>query len=173
MQRHRDVSGDRGQQALVIGAIKTFDLRALDADHAHTRVAHADWNAQIRECLFANHFGAELEASPVRLAVDDERLARLDDPAGQALAVLERLELVAILVGEVDDAGRLVVQRDVGDIGLEHRADVLAHQLEQLGEVELARELLRNGVDGGELGGALLRLGKEARVFDGNSRLQR
>ena len=100
-------------------------------------------------------FAPELEAAPVRLVVDDQRLARLDDPAGQALAELERLELVAVLVREVDDAGTRVEQRDVGDVGLEDRADLLADEVEQVGEVELAGELLRDRVDRRELGGAL------------------
>ena len=123
--------------------------------------------------MFADDDGPEFQAAPVGLAVDDERLAGLDDPARQTFAVLERLQLIAILVGEVDGAGLPIVQRDVGDIGLEDRADLLADQLEQLGKVELARELLRHRVDCSELSGALLRLGKEARVFDGDGRLQR
>src|SRR6267142_226928 len=50
--------------------------------------------------------------------------------------------LLILLVGELDDPGMPVEQRDVSDVGLENRADLLAHQLEQVGEVELARELL-------------------------------
>ena len=69
------------------------------------RAADQDRHAQVRQRLPADDLGAELEAAPVGLAVDDERLAGLDDPAGQALAVLERLDVVAVLVGEVDDAG--------------------------------------------------------------------
>ena len=66
-----------------------------------------------------------------------------------------------------------VVQRDVRDVGLEHRADLLADEVEQRREVELARELLRHRVDGRELGRALLRFGEQARILDGDRRLQR
>ena len=76
--------------------------------------------------MFADDDGPEFQAAPVGLAVDDERLAGLDDPARQTFAVLERLQLIAILVGEVDGARLPIVQRDVGDIGLEDRADLLA-----------------------------------------------
>ena len=96
----------------------------------------------------------------------------MDDLAGQALAEIERPELVAELVGEVDDAASPIEKRDISDVGLEDRANPLADELEQVGEVELARELLRHGVDGCQLGRALLRLGEQARVLDGDGRLQ-
>jgi hypothetical protein len=78
----------------------------------------------------------------MRLAVEDKRLSRLDDPAGEAFAVLERPEFVAVLVGEVDDAGVRVVQRDVRDVGVEHGADLLADHVKEAGQVELAGQLL-------------------------------
>ena len=163
----------RRQQALVVGAVHAFRLRALHADHAEARAADRDRHAQVRQRLLADDLGAELEAAPVRLAIDDERLARPDDPAGQALAELERLDLLAVLVREVDDAGVRVVQRDVGDVGLEHGADLLADEVEQRRQLELAGELLRHRVDRRELGGAPLRLGEQARVLDRDRRLQR
>src|SRR6185369_17717237 len=110
---------------------------------------------------------------PVGLAVDDQRLARLDDPAGQAFAIFERRQLVAMLVGKIDDAGAPVEQRDIRDVGPEDRANLLADELEQVGEIELPGELLRDRVDGGELRRALLRFGEQARIFDRDRRLQR
>ena len=102
-----------------------------------------------------------------------QRLAGLDDLAGQPLAIGQRHVLLAVLVREVDDPAGAVEQRHVGEVGVEDGADLLAHQLEQRGEFELAGELLRHRVDGGELGGALLRLGEQAGVFDGDRGLQR
>ncbi len=122
--------------------------------------------------MFADDDGSKLEAAPIRLAVDDDRFARLDDPACQALAVLERRELVAVLVGKVDDARLPVQQRDIGDVGLENRAYLLAHQFEQVGKVELARELLRHCVDRCQLRRPLLRLGEQACVLDRDGRLE-
>ena len=148
-------------------------MRALHADRTLTSSSHQNRHAEVRQRLFAYNDGPQLEAPPVRVAVDDERLARLDNPARQALAVLERRELVSILVRELDDIGLPVEQGHVGDVGLEQRADLVAHQLEQSVEIELARELLRDRVDRGELGRALLRLGEEPRVLDGHCRLQR
>ena len=42
LQRHADVGGDRGQQPLVVGVVRAFGLRALHADHAQARAAHAE-----------------------------------------------------------------------------------------------------------------------------------
>ena len=121
----------------------------------------------------AEDFRAEVEAQPVLLPIDDERLARLNDPARQAFAVLQRHQLVAVLIREVDDAAGPVEQRHVGDVRLEDGTNLFAHEFEQGSEVELARKLLRHGVDGGQLGGALLRFGEQACILDGDRRLQR
>ena len=77
------------------------------------------------------------------------------------------------MIREVDDAGVRVVQRDVRNVRLEDHADLLSDKIEQRCELELARELLRHRVDGGELGGAPLRFGEQARILDGDGRLQR
>jgi hypothetical protein len=152
----------------VVGVVDPFRLRALHADRALGRPADHDRHAQI---------GARAPADPgtdeIGFLVDDQRLARLDDLAGQALARLLRHELVAVLVRELGHAGLPVVQRDVGDVRLEHGADLLADQLDEVAELELAGELLRDRVDRGELRRALLRLGEQARILDGDRRLER
>ncbi len=85
----------------------------------------------------------------------------------------QRLDIVAVLVREFDRSGARVEKRHVGDIRLEHAANLLADEVEQRRDVELAGELLRHLVDGRKLGGALLRLGEEPRVLDGDGGLQR
>ena len=105
LQRDTDIGGDGGEQAFVVGVVHALCARALHADRSLRRAAHQNRHAEVRQRLLADDGGAELEAQPVLLPVDGEGLARLDDPARQALAVLERHELVAVLVGELDDAG--------------------------------------------------------------------
>ena len=173
LQRDADVGGDRRQQALIVRAVDAFLVRALHADHAQARATHRNGHAKVRQRLFADDLGAQLESAPVGLVVDDQRLARLDDPAGEPFAERDRLEVVAVLVREVDDAGIGVVQRDVGHIGVEHRPDLLAHQVEERRQLELAAELLRHRVDGGELRRALLGLREQPRVLDRHRGLQR
>ena len=119
-------------------------MRALHADHAEAGSADGNRHAQVRQRLLADDPRAELQAAPVDLLIDDQRLARLDDPAGEPCAVLQRCDFLAVLVREVDDARARVEQRDVRDVGPEHRANLLADQIEQGSDVELAGELLRN-----------------------------
>ena len=88
LQRDADVGGDRRQQPLVVGVVDALPLRALHADHALARAADEDRHAQIGQRLLADDAGAEVQAAPVRRRVlMMSGLPRLDDPAGQALAV--------------------------------------------------------------------------------------
>ena len=156
LQRHADVCRDGGQQPFVIGAVHAFLLRALHADDAEARSAHGNRHAKVGQRPLADDPGAEFFASPVRFVVDDECFARLDDPTGKALAILERADFFAVLVGKVDDAGVGVVQRDVDDVGLEHGTHLLSDKVEQGSQFEFASQLLRHRVDGRELGRPLL-----------------
>src|SRR5439155_15474094 len=173
LQGDAHVCGDGGEQALIVSVVGTFRLRALHADHTKARAAHQDWHAQVRQRLPTDDVSVEIETVSIPLAVDDEGLARVDNSARQSVALLERHKVFAVLIREVDGAGALVAQRDVGDVGIEDRAYSLADHFQQGRELELAGELLRDGVDGGKLGGTLLRFGEQPRVLDGDRRLQR
>ena len=58
------------------------------------------------------------------------------------------------------------MERDVGDVGLERLAHLLADELDQRVEVELRRERLADAVHRGELGHALTRLVDQASVVE-------
>ena len=87
---------------------------------------------------------------------------------GPALAAL-------VVVGELDLPGGLVVQGDVGDVGVEGLAHLLADELDQRVEVELRRERLADAVHRRQLADALARLLHEPRVLerDGEAARQR
>ena len=78
---------------------------------------------------------------------------------GPALAALP-------VVGELDPPGGFVVEGDVGDVGVERLAHVLADELDQPVEVELRRERLADAVHRRELADALARLLHEAGVLE-------
>ena len=82
-----------------------------------------------------------------------------DRRLGPSLAAL-------VVVDEVDLPGGLVVERDVGDVGVEGLADALADELDQRVELELGRERLADAVHGRQLGDALARLVDEPRVLE-------
>ena len=159
LDRHADVGRDRREQPGVGFAEAALLLDALDADDADSRVADKDRHAQVGPHPGANRGLVLLE---LRRAVEQQRLARLEDPGRQPLAVRDRLLVPAlpalVVVGEVDPARRPVVERDVGDVGLERLAHLLADELDQRVEVELRRERLADAVDRRELGHALARL---------------
>src|SRR4029078_5192930 len=91
---------------------------------------HQDRHTKVRHRLLADDDGPKLESAPSGVAVDDQRFARWDDPAGQAFAVLERIQVVPVLVGKFDDAGAAVEQRDIGNVRLENSAALLRPPLE-------------------------------------------
>ena len=160
LDRDADVGGDRRQQPRVGFAEPALLLDALDADDPDRRVSDEDRHAQE-----GPHRGADLPCLvllELRRPVEQQRLARLEDPGGQPLAVRDRRLVPAlpalVVVGEVDPPGRPVVQRDVGDVGLERLAHLLADELDQRVEVELRRERLADAVHRCELGHALARL---------------
>ncbi len=131
---------DGGQQPLVVGIVGALGLRALDADHAQAGVACDDGHPEVRPRLTADDVRAELQLAPVHLAVDDQGLACLDDPAGEPFAILQRLVIrIAVLVREVDHAARGLEQGDVSEVGLEHRADLVADEVDQAGQFEELR----------------------------------
>src|SRR5678815_5995999 len=83
-------------------------------------------SAQIGQRALADHIDVKAQALAVDVSIDDQRLARLDDPARQSLAVRDGVELIAILIGKVDPALARLEQRDVGDVGVEQPADALS-----------------------------------------------
>ena len=85
---------------------------------------------------------------------------------GPTLAVL-------VVVGELDLSGGLVVQRHIGDVGLERLAHPLSDQLDQRVEIELRRERLADAVDRCELGHALPGLVHEPRVVERDAQAAR
>ena len=71
-----------------------------------------------------------------------------------------------VVVGEFDLSGGLVVQRHIGDVGVERLAHPLADQLDQRVEVELRGERLPDAVHRRELGHPLARLVDETGVVE-------
>ncbi len=168
-----DVGGDGFEQALVVVVVDALALGALHADHTLALAAHPDGHAEVRARRLANEAAAQFLPPFAHVRVEDQRLAGFDDPARQSLAELQRKDRFAVLIGKVDHAGAPVEQRHVGDVGVEHAADLVADERDQRIDVELVGELLRHGVHRRELGRALLGLGEQARVLDGHGRLQR
>ena len=146
LDRHAHVGGERREQARVVLAVSPFLARALDADHADRPVADPDRDAEVGLRRGADDRPVAAGAGVVL----EERLARLDDLRGQALAERHRrlADVLAQLpvVRKLDHAGGLVVQGDVGDVRVERFADALADELDQLVEVELGRERLADAV---------------------------
>ena len=89
---------------------------------------------------------------------------------------MERHELFAHLIREVDDIGRPIEQRDIDDVRLEDVARLIPDELDHAVEFRLGDQRLADGIDRGEFGGALLALFEQAlgfveqpRVFEGNA----
>ena len=78
-----------------------------------------------------------------------------------------------MLEAEVDDSPLTIEERDIRDVGLEDGGDLLADEVDEGVDVELAGQLLRDGVHGVERRGALLRFGEEPGVFHRDCCLQR
>ena len=81
------------------------------------------------------------ELVPVGCAVEEHRPPALQDLRGQPLAERQRLlgRVLALLdvVRELDHAELLVDEGDVGDVGVERLARLLADELDERPEVEL------------------------------------
>ena len=98
----------------------------------------------------------------------------LEDLRRQALAEGDRRALDGALpplavVGELDEVGLAVVQRDVDEVGVEGHLHLVAQALDERVQVELRRERLADVVDDGQLRGALVRLEEEAGVVEGDA----
>ena len=88
--------------------------------------------------------------------VQQERLARLEDPRGQALAEPQRLAGRRLPpldpVREIDHARHSVEQRHIDDVRSERRPELLAGELDEAVEVELRGRRLPDVVDDRQLG---------------------
>ena len=161
-----DVGRDRGEQANISFSEPTFLLDALDADHADRLLSDEDRDAEVGEGRRSDH------RVPVALLlpVEQERLARIEDPRREAFAELQgggcRPVARLVVVGELDPPRALVVQRHIGDVGVERLAHLFADQLDQRAEIELRSECLPDAVDGRQLGHALPGLVHEPSVVE-------
>ncbi len=161
-----DVRRDRGQQAGVGLGETSLLADALHADRADCLVTGEDRHAEIRPRGRAD---AAL-ALVFLLAIEEERLARLEDLRREPFAVPKRWLLPSlaglVVVDEVDLSAGLVVQGHVRDVGLERRTDALADELDQGVELEPCCERLADAVHGGQLCHALAGLVNEPRVVE-------
>ena len=153
-----DVGRDRAEQVLVGVAEASFLARALHADGADRFAARHDRNPQVRLGRGSHPCHADRAGSRVQRFVDDQRLGRRDDLARPPLADRLRTYVVAIHVREANEARLLVHERDVDDVRAEGLAHLLADELDQRLQLELRGDRLPDGIDRGQLGGALRRL---------------
>lgn len=110
------------------------------------------------------------------IPVDQQRLAGGDDMGGQAGAVGLGGDLLAEAVGELDQLRRAVEQGHIDNIGAEGAAQLLAAELDQAGEVQLAGDRPAHRIDRRQLAVLLLgRLeqapgfGEQARVLESDA----
>ena len=122
--------------------VDVLACEALHADDALALAVEHDRHTEIGQRLLAQNGRAKLLAPPADVGVDDERFASFDDLAGQALAVGHRLEIVTVLEAEVDDSPLPIEERDIRDVGLEDGGDLLADEVDEGVDVELAGQLL-------------------------------
>ena len=171
LDRDPDVGCDRRQESCVGLAESAFLGRVLDADHADRRVAGHDRHAEIRLRLDPEMAAAHV--GEVGLAIEQERRLCSQHLRGQALAEGDRLGLAPDtdleVVREPNQAGGDVVERHVADVRIERPPHLLADELEQRLQIELARQRLADLVDRRELGEALPGLVDQANVFQGDA----
>ena len=171
LDRDADIRGNRRQEARVGLAEPAFLGGALDADRADRHVAHDDRHAEVGLRQRARPAGPE--RLPVSRAIEEERLARADDQRRQALAedhrVLGSARPGLVVVREFDPVAFEIVKRDIDDVGLECPPHLLADELDQVVEIELAGEGLADLVDRRQLGQPLARLVDEADVLEGDA----
>ena len=176
LDRGADVRRERRQEPDVGLVEASFLGAALDADHADRLVFDDDRHAQIRLRLLAQPARADL----VELGgtVEQQRLARAQDPRREALAVQDPVlgQPLAPLgvIRELDRAGGLVVKGEVDDVGGgEGFADLVADELDQRIAVELRRQRLADAVDRAQLGDALTHLFHQPDVLQSNAQVAR
>jgi hypothetical protein len=155
LERHAHVGRDRGEQPLVALREPPLDLGALHAQHADDLAAGRDRHPQVGLRGAARPLDLELLAPPPDVLVDQERLAGLDDARGHPGPERDGLEGVAVAVLEVNRLRRLVEQRDVGHLRVEHLAHLVAHERDERVEADLGHQRLADAVDRGQLRGSL------------------
>ena len=137
----------------------------MHADHAFGPAVHLYRHTQVRPGLLADATGTHRLGLAVQVAIEQQRLPGVDDPAGEPLAAPPRSADVAVPIRKVDHVRGPIEQSDVRDVGLEQRPDLVADKFDQSRQIELARELPRNRVDRVQLGRALLRVGEQPGVL--------
>ena len=102
MQCRARIGSDGGQQAQRVIGEDALLRGALHADHTDGALARFDRHAQIRKRFLAHKCCADLRPAFIEILIDEQRLAGLDDLAGQPFAEGKRFERLAKLIWEVD-----------------------------------------------------------------------
>src|SRR3989304_267775 len=104
-------------------------------------------------------------APPPGVAVEGQRLAAAHDVAAEAderHGLVREANAALDGIGEAHQAGILVVDADIDDLGVEDVLDLVANEVVHGLHVELRRQALLDAVDDGQLGRALGGLGQQA-----------
>ncbi len=171
LQRDAEAAGKGYQEPLVVLAEGMGAVDVLERDHSGRAPAHDEGDEERRFGLLP---GQRLRVAvalgkPGPALLDQQRLPRLhhvlaeadqlDRLVGEADAALDR-------VGEVDEAGRVVVDPDVDDLGVEHLLEPVADEVVDRLRIELTGDRRLHAVDQRQLGVPLPRLVHQPRVLE-------
>ena len=172
LERHAEAPGERRQELLVGLGERVLAVQVLDRDDARGLAAdderHPD--SRLRRLPCSSRRIAVLLVCELDVLVDHQRLARLHHvapKADQRDRLVREADAALDRVGEAQQTCVRVVDADVDDLRVEDVAELVADEVVDGLQLELAGETLLDAVDECQLGNALPCLVQQPRPLQG------